>query len=253
MSVTFNASWLISVLLCSLRLSALLMLTPILQAMGVPARIRVILILLISVSLVSGMHLAPNAPVTDIPALISAGLAEVTIGALMAFGVFAAFAAFSFAGNALDLQIGFSLANIFDPITRSQSPLLAAIFGMIAVALFFTMDAHHTLLRGVAYSFERVPLGGLVPLPSALIIAREFGSVFALGAALAAPALFCLFLVDLSLAVLSRNLPQLNILFLSTPIKIAVGLTILAYATSHFGAVAARTFDGIFTFWERVL
>ena len=96
---------------------------------------------------IAGMHLAPNAPVTDIPALISAGLAEVTIGALMAFGVFAAFAAFSFAGNALDLQIGFSLANIFDPITRSQSPLLAAIFGMIAVALFFTMDAHHTLLR----------------------------------------------------------------------------------------------------------
>ena len=253
MALEFHVAWVTAVLLCSLRLSALLLLTPILQALGLPARIRVLLIVLLSISLVSGMQLAPASIPTDIPSLLGAGASEVVIGALMSFGVFVAFAALSFAGNALDLQIGFSIANIFDPITRSQSPLIAALFGMTAVVLFFTLDAHHLLLRGVAYSLERIPLGTAVVLPTPTTLAREFGRVFTLGLMLAAPVLFCLFLVELCLAVLSRNLPQLNIFFLSVPIKIVIGLSILAYMAGHFSALATKVFDGIFVFWERVL
>jgi flagellar biosynthesis protein FliR len=229
------------------------MLSPILQAMSVPTRIRIILIILLSLSLVSGMNLQPSLLIADIPSLVAASLTEALIGAILAFGIFVAFAVFSFAGNVLDLQIGFSLANTFDPITRSQSPLLASTFDVVAVALFFTMDVHHTVLRGLAYSFEQMPLGSLLIAPSPIVIAREFGTIFMLGLVLIAPALFCLFLVDLSLAVMSRNLPQLNILFLSTPIKIVVGLTILAYTVGHFGTVAKKIFDSVFVFWDKVL
>lgn len=253
MTFDFNVTWVTAVLLCSLRLSALLLLTPILQALGLPVRIRVLSILLLSVSLVSGMHLAPAALPTDLPSLLAAGANEMMVGALMSFGIFAAFAAFSFAGNALDLQIGFSIANIFDPITHSQSPLIAALFGMVAVVLFFTMDAHQTLLRGVAYSLERIPLGAAMTPPAPAVLAREFGTVFTLGLMLAAPPLFCLFLVELCLAVLSRNLPQMNIFMLSAPLKIAIGLSILATVAGHFGAVATKVFNGVFMFWERVL
>jgi flagellar biosynthetic protein FliR len=253
MTLDFNMTWVTAVLLCSLRLSALLLLTPILQALGLPVRIRVLLILLLSLTLVSSMHLVPAKLPSDLPSLFAAGANELMVGALMAFGIFVAFAAFSFAGNALDLQIGFSIANIYDSTTRSQSPLIAALFGMTAVALFFTMDAHHTVLRGVAYSLERIPLGAAMDAPSPAVLAREFGSVFTLGLMLAAPALFCLFLVELCLAVLSRNLPQLNIFMLSIPLKIAIGLSILAYVAGHFGAVASKAFAGIFTFWERAL
>jgi flagellar biosynthetic protein FliR len=253
MRIDVDMMWVLAVLLCSLRLSALMLLTPFLQALGIPVHIRVLLILLLSTALVSSMHLGVNAMPHDVPTLITAGINEVLIGALMAFGIFVAFAAFSFAGNLLDLQMGFSIANILDPITRSQSPLIAALFGMAAVALFFTMEAHHALLSGVAYSLDRIPLGGAIAQPAPEALARQFGTVFTLGLLLAAPVLFCLFLVELCLAVLSRNLPQFNIFGLSAPIKIGIGLSLLATLSNQFGGVAKRIFGGVFTFWESAL
>jgi flagellar biosynthesis protein FliR len=253
MTLDINAAWITAVLLCSLRLSALLMVTPILQALGLPVRVRILLILSLSLALVSGMHLSLAHPPADLGALIGAGINEVLVGALMAYGIFAAFAAFSFAGNALDLQIGFNIANIFDPITHSQSPLLASLLGMLAVALFFTMDAHHALLRGFAWSLERIPLGGPAPRPDPALLVKQFGTVFTLGLTLAAPVLFCLFLVELAMAVLSRNLQQMNVFVLSAPLKIAIGLVVMATMAGHIGTVSERIFASVFTFWEEVL
>jgi flagellar biosynthetic protein FliR len=253
MTLDFNSAWVTALLLCSIRLSALLLLTPVLQAMSIPAQVRVILVMLLAVGLIGGMRLAPAGMPNDLPQFFAAAANELAVGALMAFGIFCAFAAFSLAGNALDFQIGFSIANIFDPITRSQTPLIASLFGMAAVALFFALDAHHLLLRGVAYSLERVPLGTpMQPLDPAAL-AREFGGVFTMGLMLAAPPLFCLFLVEICLAVLSRNLPQLNIFMFSIPINIAVGLAVLALMSPHIGAVAKKIFASIFQFWEAVL
>lgn len=245
--------WVIAVLLCSLRLAALLLLTPVLQALSLPMQVRVLLILALSLSLVTGMHLTPTYLPTDVPGLMLASMTELMVGGLMAFGIFSAFAAFSFAGNALDLQMGFSIANVFDPVTKSQSPVIATLFGLVAVALFFAADGHHTLMRGVAYSLEHVPLGAAMPAVSPAAVAKQFGSIFSLGLMLAAPPLFCLFLVEICLAVLSRNLPQLNIFVLSVPIKIAVGLLILTYVAQHMNSVAAKIFDSAFSFWETAL
>ena len=229
------------------------MLAPFWQPLGLPVRVRVAIILALSATLVSATHAAPVAAPASVPALLGAAVNELMVGAVMAFGVFTAFAAFGFAGNALDLQMGFNIANVFDPVTRTQSPLLASLFAMTAVVLFFTVDAHHAVLRGIAYSLERIPLGGPAPRPDPEAFARQFGIVFTLGLALAAPVLFCLFFVELALAVLSRNLQQLKVFVLGTPIKIVLGLTLLATLAPQFGQTARRIFDAIFGFWEAVL
>jgi flagellar biosynthetic protein FliR len=241
------------VLLCALRVATVFMLAPFWQPLGLPARVRVLIILALSATLVSATHTAPAAALASVPALLAAAVNELLVGALLAFGVFTAFAAFAFAGNALDLQIGFNIANVFDPVTRSQSPLLASLFAMTAVVLFFTFDAHHAVLRGIAYSLERIPLGGPAPRPDVRALGRQFGIVFTLGLALAAPVLFCLFFVELAMAVLSRNLQQLNVFVLGTPIKIILGLVMLATLAPQFGQTARRIFDAIFGFWEAVL
>jgi flagellar biosynthetic protein FliR len=253
MRVDFSTVWVTGVLLCALRVATVLMLAPFWQPLGLPVRVRVLIILALSATLVSATHTAPAAALASVPALLGAAVNELMVGALLAFGVFTAFAAFAFAGNALDLQIGFNIANVFDPITRSQSPLLASLFAMTAVVLFFTFDAHHAILRGIAYSLERIPLGGPAPRPDVRALGRQFGIVFTLGLALAAPVLFCLFFVELAMAVLSRNLQQLNVFVLGTPIKIILGLVMLATLAPQFGQTARRIFDAIFGFWEAVL
>ncbi|GAB2842781.1 flagellar biosynthetic protein FliR [Pseudoduganella ginsengisoli] len=253
MRLDFNAAWIAAVLLCSLRLSAVLMLAPPLQVMGLPVRVRMLFILALSVALVAALPPGPAPSPHDAPALLRAAAGELCTGALMGFGIHAAFAAFGFAGNALDLQTGFNIANLFDPVTHSQSPLLATLLGMVAVMLFFTLDMHHTLLRGFAWSLQRLPLGAPLPPPAPDAIVRQFGTLFTLGLMLAAPVLFCLFLLELALAVLSRNLPQMNIFVLGAPVKIAAGLALLAAMSGHIGTVARRVFDGVFDFWEAVL
>jgi flagellar biosynthetic protein FliR len=253
MRIDFEFTWVIAVLLCTLRVAALFMVTPVLQILGLPARVRVLLVLALSLALVTGMQLTPVTVPSDFPALLAACVKEAVLGGLMGFGILTAFSAFAFAGNALDLQIGFNIANIFDPITRSQAPLLAAFFGMVAMMLFFTMDMHHMVMRGLAYSIERLPLAGPIELASPSHLAKQFGTIFSLGLVLAAPPLFFIFLIEIALAVLSRNMPQLNIFMFGTPIKIAVGLLILASTTTHFGTVASKIFDSIFAFWEGML
>lgn len=248
-----SAAWLAAVLLCSVRLSAMLLLAPVLQAMRLPLRIRVAFVVALSVALVSGMRLVPAATPAGLPDLVHAAIGEAGLGALLGFGLFTAFAAFHFAGNLLDLQMGFNIANLLDPITHSQSPLLATLFGMLAVMLFFAFDAHHALLRGFAWSLERVPLGTALAPPQPALLAAQFGSLYVLGLMLAAPVLFCLFLIELVLSVLSRNLQQMNVFVLGAPIKIGVGLTLLALTAAHIGQLSQRIFHSMFQFWEAVL
>ena len=251
MTFTVDPVWGTTVFLLTLRLGALFVLSPIWGLASVPPSFRVLLLLGISATLVSALPVKPFI-VSDAGALAAASVSELVVGATMAFGVFAAFAVFSFAGKVLDIQVGFGIGNVFDPITHSQAPLIGAILSLLGVTLFFAVDGHHALLRGVAYSLEALPLGTpFASLPAAAVV-KQFGTMFALSLVLAAPALFCLLLVEVGLAVLSRNLPQMNLFIVAIPIKIFVGLAVLAASVAYLGPVAARIFASIFRFWESI-
>lgn len=255
MPIVFDVGlgWITSVLLCSLRLSAMLMMTPILDGFGMPARIRILLVVTLSVCLISSLPMERDAEVADMGRLVVAAAGELVIGGVMGFGVMAAFAVFSFAGNVLDQQLGFGLANVFDPMTRAQSPLIASIFGLLAVLVFFLTDAHHAVLRGFAYSLDKLPLGGGLRTMSVAPLVRQFGLIFSLGLVFAAPVVFCIFLLEVGFAVISRNLPQMNILMITPPLKIVCGLLLLAMLLPLLGPIFSKVFASIFLFWEAVL
>jgi flagellar biosynthetic protein FliR len=246
-------AWLTSVLLCSLRLGAMLLMTPILDGFGVPARIRVFLVIAFSAALVSTLPPNPAAATANAAPFFVSAVSELFTGALLGFGAMSAFAAFSFAGNLLDQQLGFGLANVFDPMTRAQSPLIASIFGLLAVVMFFTADAHHALLRGFAYSLEKVPLGSSMHITSVAALVHQFGLIFSFGLLLAAPVLFCVYLIEIGMAVISRNLPQMNIFMISIPVKIMCGMLLLSLLITRLAPIFGKIFGSIFQFWEEVL
>jgi flagellar biosynthetic protein FliR len=252
MTLLVDAAWGTSVFLLSLRLGALFVLSPIWGLASVPPSFRALLLLSMSSLLVSVLPIQ-QATHLNLGSLALAAAMEVAIGATLAFGVFAAFATFGFAGKILDIQIGFGIGNVFDPVTRAQSPLLGAILNLLGVMLFFAIDVHHALMRGIAYSLEALPLGAMpTALPAAAMV-KQFGSMFLLSLVLAAPVMFCLLLVEIGLAVLSRNLPQMNLFIVAIPIKIFVGLAMLAASVAYLGPVVAKIFASIFRFWESVL
>jgi flagellar biosynthetic protein FliR len=249
MRIDFDLAWAMAVLLCSLRLSAAIALTPILSGFTIPARVRVLILLSLSACMVSPLITAQMQVSGDVMQLLIAALCELAFGAAMAFGVFAAFSAFSMAGRMLDLQIGFSVGGLFDPVTRRQSPIIAALLDLFAVVAFFVANLHHTLLRAFAATLEAVPLGKALPAVSPLLLSQQMTVMFVNGLKLAAPVLVCLLLVDIGLSALSRNIPQLNIFVISFPIKTLVGIAMLALVVRYMAPTVARALNAIFPYW----
>ena len=255
--VASQAAWVTGVLLLSLRLSAVLLLTPLLAGATVPGVVRALLVLglsaLVALGLPAGVVATASGPPTSPGALVQGGLTELALGATLALGIHVAFASFAMAGELLGIQMGFGLAQAVDPGTAGSVPLLSSALGQAGVLVFFLADGHHALLRGVAYGLERFPLGRPWPLDAAAgPVLAQVASLFTLGFALAAPVVLCLLLLELALGIVARNLPQLNMIALGFPVKIVVGLLALALWIGGAGQVMGRVYGGIFTAWDAV-
>jgi flagellar biosynthetic protein FliR len=175
------------------------------------------------------------------------------IGGLMAFGVVAAFAAFLLGGRIIDVQMGFGVASLIDPTTRSSAPLLGTFLNFLAVVTFFAIDGHHLIIRGLAFSLEHIPPGTSLGEINIGAVVAHFGAMFIFGVMVVAPALIAILLLDIGLAVIARTMPQVNVFIVSLPLKIFVGLAMTAISLPYLGSVMKRIFESIFSYWESVV
>ncbi|WP_426104813.1 flagellar biosynthetic protein FliR [Massilia sp. TSP1-1-2] len=253
MTITIDPAWMLSVFLVALRIGVLLMMSPVFTSLNGLVTVRVLLTLMLSTMLVSGMHLARPPVALSIGPVMLAALSELAVGATLAFGVMAAFGAFAVAGKILDVQSGFGIGAVYDPVTRAGAPLFSTMLNMVAVVVFFSMDAHHAFLRGIAFSLRQAPPGtGLGALNGAAVLA-QFGLMFSLGVALIIPVMLCLLLVEMGLAIISRVLPQMNVFIVLVPVKLVAGIALFALTIMTLGPSMSKVFAAIFTFWEQVL
>lgn len=244
-----GASWVTAVLLLSVRIAALFLMTPLLYAVPVPAPVRVLLVVALASAISLPLAGTVQAP-SGLGALLTAAAGELALGATLGLGMLLAFAGFSLAGRLLDVQIGFGIGQVFDPVTRAQVPILTSVFDLLALMLFLVVNGHHALLRGIAYSVERFPIGRSWSLEGAAApVLQQVAGLFTLGFALASPVVMCLLLVEFALGVVSRNLPQMNMLALGIPVKIVAGLLALALLAGTLGETSARLYASIFKTW----
>jgi flagellar biosynthesis protein FliR len=233
-------------LLISLRIAATLLMTPVFHAAYIPLSVRVLLVL--SLSLAVGAGYGDSAEVPE--DLWQAALAELALGCTLGLGILCAFAAISFGARLMDAVVGFGMAQVLDPVTQHQIPVLSALLEVLAVVMFVVLDGHHALLRGLTYSLAIVPLGHAWPSEAAAgPIARQFCGLFGLGFLLVAPVVLCMVLVEAALGVLARGLPQMNMLLLGAPVKIAAGVLALSAWVYGMGRVMEQIFAGIATTW----
>jgi flagellar biosynthetic protein FliR len=250
-----NQGFVLAVFLLSLRLSAVFLLTPVLYAFSVPATARLLLVIGLSAGLALGIPAAQTHEllVMNGGQLLAASLKELALGATLALGILTAFAAISMAGRFIDVQVGFGIAQVFDPVTQRQVPVLTSAFDKLGVIVFFLVDGHHALLRGLAYSLDRFPLGRTWPLQAAApLVIKQVAGLFALALALAAPLVICLLMVELALGVVARNLPQMNMFVVGIPIKIIVGLAALSLWFAGAGGTMNRIYGSIYRTWDAV-
>lgn len=159
-------------------------------------------------------------------------LKEVTIGLFIGILAFIIMSAIQVAGGFIDFQMGFAVANIIDPQTGAQSPLLGQFFNSIAMLLLLVLNGHHLLLDGIFYSYQFLPIDGAWPAFGSgqvgEFIVTTFVASFAIAFQMSIPIVATLFLVDIALGITARTVPQLNIFVVGFPIKITVSFLVLS-------------------------
>ncbi len=253
MRLTLPSEWLVAVVLLTARLMPVFTLANPFSMLNAPKAVRAAVVLALAASLAPLASVPSELVRFEMGPLFVAIAGELVIGAAIAFALQSAFGAFFVTGRILDTQAGLSLAMVIDPSTKRQTPLLGTMFAFVAGSVFFAAEGHHDLLRLVVHSLELVPVGTLAATPTPELFIAQTGAMYLIGVAAAGASMVVLFLTDVALAVLSRSLPQMNVLMLSLQVKSLVLLLVLAAACGLLAPLVLRSLETGFGFVQKVL
>ncbi|SER06730.1 flagellar biosynthetic protein FliR [Gracilibacillus ureilyticus] len=185
-------------------------------------------------------------PIPDVAfdgAYILLVMKEAIIGLMLGLIAYIILSAIQIAGGFIDFQMGFAIANVVDPQTGAQSPLIGQYFYVIAIIFLLLVDGHHLLINGLFYSFEIIPIDSLVSLNNLSFILRTFSQMFVIAFQLSIPVVGCLFLVDVALGIMARTVPQLNVFVVGLPLKILVSFLVLFMFVPFYIAIVQKLFS----------
>jgi flagellar biosynthesis protein FliR len=217
------------------RVSPLFLLAPPFNSTMVPMRARAIIATGIAIGLsplaLHGQHIPGEAmPIVEL------ALKEIVIGLGFAMSIACLFAAVDTAGSLIDSQIGLSYGSLINPVDNTQSGSMSQLYSMVGILVFIAIDGESWVIRGLAKTYELVPMLELPSLSKLTAsVVSAFSGIFAAALEVAAPVMLALILTDVAFGVVSRVVPQLNIFAVGFPVKIIVGLLIVAAALPFMG------------------
>lgn len=193
------------------------------------------------------MYYTIDAPVLDLDVTFYLLIIkEALVGLFIGFAAYMILSAVQIAGGLIDFQLGFSIANVIDPQTGAQSPLMGQYLYTIALLFLLSTNGHHLLLDGIFYSYQFIPIDQLfVPFGDQALIeylAKAFGQAFMIAFQMSIPIVGSIFLVDVTLGILARTVPQLNVFVVGIPVKIIVGLAIVMIVMGMTMSVVTQLF-----------
>lgn len=158
-------------------------------------------------------------------------LKEALVGLMIGFIAYLILSAIQIAGGFIDFQMGFAIANVIDPQTGAQSPLIGQYFYTIALLFMLSVNAHHLLLDGVFYSYQFIPLDQpWIPFTNESMVEYviySFNKMFVTAFQMAIPVVGSIFIVDIALGIIARTVPQLNVFVVGLPIKITISFIVI--------------------------
>jgi flagellar biosynthetic protein FliR len=194
----------------------------------------------------TGMLALLLAPLVEVPTtfdpigIVVLMLRELVVGLSLAFGVRMIVAAAEMAGGLIGFQAGFSVAAIVDPQSGVRNNVVSALYGTLALFTFLAVDGHHILLRALAESYQVLPLGpGGIAETIPDLVTRVIGIIFLIGTRLAAPVVVVLLMMELSLGLLARAAPALNLMVVGFPLRVMIGLLAISAAIGAAPAVVS--------------
>jgi len=225
----FNPNDLLSYFLTLFRISIVLFLLPFFGGRTIPNPVKGALLLVISLAVWPQLSF-PGSMMPTGWNIVIMFIGEIILGLILGLIVRFLFGAVQLGGQIIGFQMGFAMVNVVDPITGVSNAVSAHFLYMCTMLTFLVLNGHLYLLKAVGLSFEYIPPGGLLLTPGITTHIFELSNMmFILAIKIAAPVMAALFLVDLSLALISRAAPQMHVLVLGFPVKITVGFFFLGF------------------------
>ncbi len=248
--VTFNSNdlliWVSSFIWPATRILGMIGTAPLFSSSGIPARIRVLTGVCIA------LLVAPSIPVElAIDPMSYTGLLilvqQFLIGAAMGLSMRFAFSAMEMAGTAVGMTMGLGFATFYDPQTRGQSSAVSQYFALLVLTLYIAANFHLLMVSVVVDSFKTMPIAG-APMgrDGFYLIVKWGGTIFSYGFQLALPILAALLVANISLGILTRAAPQLNLFGIGFPVTIATGFFMIALILSYMEAPLGMLFTDVF-------
>ncbi len=231
------------------RISAMMVAAPVFGARTTPVRIRIILAVAISLA---ATPLLPPVPAVDPISFSAAGILaqQVLIGVAMGLIVQMVFQSLVVAGESIANSMGLGFARMVDPANGVQVPVISQFFIVMATLLFVILNGHLLLIQLVIHSFEIIPVSSSgLSLPGIRAVVEWAGHMFAGGLMVALPAVTALLVVNISMGVITRAAPQLNIFAVGFPMMILLGFIFISISLpsifAQFTQLLMNSFEAI--------
>jgi flagellar biosynthetic protein FliR len=216
-------------LLIFIRITSFFLIAPLFSMRGVPNQFKIGLGFFIALVAVISMPI--DEPILLDSTYILLIAKEFGIGISLGFTAALLLYAVQIAGAFIDFQMGFAMANVMDPQTGSQVPIVGHFKYMMALLFMLTVNGHHMMLDGVMMSIKLFPVEltsfSIKPEQLAQFMTMTFIEMFLIALQIAIPIVGSLLLIDIALGILAKSVPQLNVFVVGLPIKIFVGFILL--------------------------
>jgi flagellar biosynthetic protein FliR len=225
---------------------------PFFGSMAVPRRVKAGLTMALTALLYPAY--SPRAVPSEVTQWLGVMMGEALVGLMLGLAVHFVFDGVQLAGQVLGFQMGFSLANVVDPETEIDTPVIAIFHQAIALLIFLQIDAHHLMLRALGKSLEYLPPGTVLATPGTVEgMTKAAGGLLLVAVQLAAPVLIATLMADVALGFLGKASPQLPVLFVGLSVKNVIGLGVMMAALVFWPGLLGRMFANAASTAERLL
>jgi flagellar biosynthetic protein FliR len=222
----------ILVFLIFIRVSTALISSPVFGSRTIPTLPKVFLSLIIAyiVYLTIDRNVLTNVPTGWMLVILS--IKEAITGLIMGFMMQFVFWGVSYAGTLIGFDMGLTMAEVFNPSSEESGNVIGEFLYYGALMVFFLINGHHYIISSIKYSFSVIPIGKFtITKPVYDLIIVYSASVFVIAVKIASPIMVSFFLVHIGEGIISRIIPQMQVFFVTQPLKIGIGILLLGSIT----------------------
>lgn len=208
---------------------------PLFSGGAVPVPLKIFISLLIAFMCFSTIGSETYPKVVHYQSLLGLAVKELVLGLSMGFLTTFIFHAVTIAGELVAMAMGLSSAQVFNPSLNMQQSSVSQLYFFLSAFLFLAIRGHHYFLMGLVESFKTIPLSVILPRLSTLAEFTLIGQkIMEVGLLLSAPVLVSILVINFSMGVMGRAVPQINVLITSLPVNALAGFAILILALPFF-------------------